>query len=193
MLSARFRGYSDRIFLPMAEVLARSGVTPNSLTVLGLFVSIFTATAFANGRLLLAFCTFLVVGLIDALDGAVARVLGRTTRFGGLLDSALDRYSDCLILAGIAMYMEAHLVWVLFALSGSLLVSYSRAQAEIIIPKCDVGFAERAERLIILSAATLIQVLEVTRLEVLYLAVVVVAVLSHVTLLQRIHYTWLTS
>jgi len=189
MLSARFREHSNRLTTPLASALAETGVAPNSLTLLGLLLSFFAAAAFAVKAPLLAFFALLLAGMADALDGALARALERTTKFGGFLDSTIDRYSDAVILAGVGMYMEVHLSLVLFALSGSLLVSYSRARAELAISKCDVGLAERAERMIILSAAAFLTSLEIADFNFLYIAVALVAVLTHVTLLQRINYT----
>ncbi|MEE9565059.1 MAG: hypothetical protein V3V63_05065, partial [Candidatus Hydrothermarchaeaceae archaeon] len=100
--------------------------------------------------------------------------------------SVADRYADAFILIGIAMYLNEHHVLIMVVIVGSILVSYSRARAETVIDKCDVGLAERSERLIILMVATL---LAIAGVNLFYEALVLLAVLTHLTVLQRILYT----
>lgn len=186
MLSARFRGYSDAVMLPLGGFFAKSGVSPNAVTFLGLLASAGAAGAFAYGNLVYAFILLGLTSLFDILDGAVAKAGGKVTEFGGFIDSVTDRYSDALILIGIGMYLGEHHVLVMVVLVGSILVSYTRARAENFIDKCDVGLAERSERLVVLMVATL---LAVSGINLFYEALVFLAVITHLTVLQRVLYT----
>lgn len=126
----------------------------------------------------------LISGFCDALDGALARIYGETTLFGGFLDSLLDRYADAFVLCGIILGGLCHPFWGLTALTGSLLVSYVRARAEAKGVEMEaVGVAERAERLLILVIASF---LSIVWLEALSWGVIVLAVLANLTVLQRV-------
>lgn len=186
MLSARFRVYSDFFVVPIGRTFAKTGLNPNTLTLVGLLLSAGAAGAFACKNLAWALALLLFASLFDMLDGAVARASGKVTNFGGYLDSVTDRYSDALILIGLAMYMEAHYVLVMIVIVGSMLVSYSKAKAETLIEKCDVGLAERGERLILLIFATL---MALAGRNIFYEVLLLLAVLTHLTVLQRVLYT----
>lgn len=191
MLSARFRGAANVVIVPIARLFAALNVPPNILTLLGLLASFATAYALAAKRLELAFVFLLLTGFFDAIDGAVARVSKRVSDFGAFFDATLDRYADAAVIIGLALYLEDHYLIAFIALLGSLMVSYTRARAELFVPRCDVGLGERAERLVIIIAAiaaSLAGVLEAER--ALYYALVLVALLSHSTALERIFYTY---
>ncbi len=174
------------IVVPLGNAVAKTGVEPNVLTLAGLLFSMTAAGAFAYGNLVYAFILLVLGSLFDVLDGAVARAQRKVTKFGGYLDSVADRYADAFVLIGIAMYLNEHHVLVMVVIVGSILVSYSRARAETVIDKCDVGLAERSERLIILMVATL---LAIAGVNLFYEALVLLAVLTHLTVLQRVLYT----
>jgi phosphatidylglycerophosphate synthase len=141
------------------------------------------------GSLAAALLFLLLTGFFDVMDGAVARVTRRVTRFGGFLDSLYDRYSDSAILLGLAVYLDQYYLLIFIVLVGSLMVSYSRSKAENYLQRCDVGIAERAERLIILAAATLVEALGfLPRGKVFLAALVILAFLTHLTVLQRALY-----
>lgn len=128
----------------------------------------------------------LASGFCDALDGALARIYGQTTIFGGFLDSLLDRYADAIVLCGIIFGGLCDPFVGLIAVIGSLLVSYTRARAEAAGVKMEaVGIAERAERLIVLVAASF---LSVAWREALGWGVIVLAVITNLTVLQRVVY-----
>jgi archaetidylinositol phosphate synthase len=179
-----------------ARAAHRVGLTPNKVSVIGFVFSIFAATSYALTTpaqpwfLLLAVALMLGSGLCDALDGIIARVYGQTTAFGGFLDSMLDRYSDALMFVGIIISGASilyspllTLIIMLIALASSFMVSYSRARAEAAGIKMEsVGIAERAERIIILMAAS---VAGFFWLPALAIGVLVIAVLATVTVLQR--------
>ncbi len=186
MISSKYRAKVSRVIDYIAKLIAFNNINPNIVTVLGFVFSTLSAMFYIQGNLLFALIFLMLSSFSDALDGALARKLGRTTKFGAFFDAVLDRYSDGVLLLGIGIYIE-NLALALFALIGFYMVSYTRARAELFIEKCDVGLAERAERLILIMVGTL---LEVLGFNVLYYVVVVTALLSHATALHRILYTY---
>lgn len=171
-----------------AKAARKLGLTPNSVSIIGVALAFFSATAYAIGQsqsvwLLLATVLLLASGFCDVLDGVIARTCQLQSVFGGFLDSLLDRYADAAVYAGIIIGGLCEPLWGLAALAGSLLVSYSRARAEAAGIKMEsVGFAERAERMIILAIAS---VAAVWWLPALNIGIIVIAVLANLTVLQR--------
>ncbi|MFQ5976280.1 MAG: archaetidylinositol phosphate synthase [Candidatus Hydrothermarchaeales archaeon] len=191
MVSSRLRGFSNEIVNPIAEVIVKFGIGPNTITFLGLFFSIATAYMYTENNLIFAFYMLLLASIFDLMDGAVARVSNNITKFGGVFDSITDRYSDAIILLGLAIYLDSHFILILIVLVGTLLVSYTRTRAEHEIEKCAVGFAERAERLIILLIATLLEALNIfPKFDLFYIALILLAVITHITVLYRLIYTF---
>jgi CDP-diacylglycerol--glycerol-3-phosphate 3-phosphatidyltransferase len=175
---------------PLARWLHGIGVTANVVTVLGFAITAAGSALLALDRPLAAFVVLLVGTLSDTLDGALARAAGGGTRFGAFLDSTFDRLSDAAMLAAvIALAADAGdglLLWsALAALVGGFLVPYTRAKAESLGVAANVGFAPREARLtIFLVGLGIWAILGLPR--VFAAAVVVIALLSIVTLLQRI-------
>lgn len=131
-------------------------LNPNALTVLGVLISLGAAVAFARGEPRLAAVVMLFGGFFDLVDGVVARHQGRSSRFGAFLDATLDRLSDMALLLGISVHYAAAGDAANVALSGaalvaSVLVSYSKARAELVVPGFSVGFFERGERFAVLA------------------------------------------
>ena len=189
----RFRDRANDLIRPLAEAIARTGVSPNALTFIGFVVGLFAAFFFARGEQILAGLALLVAGFFDIIDGAVARVVKRETAFGGVLDSVVDRYVDFAIFAGIiyaflssppripeiSFMVGWGWAWCMLAISGSFMVSYIRARAEAAgSGKLDVGIAERAERLLILAVGALVGYTQYS--------VVIIVILTHLTVLQRL-------
>jgi len=166
----------------------RLGLTPNQISAMGIILAFLAAIAYWQAKantllLIVAPILLLLSGYCDALDGALARLHGKTTTFGGFLDSLLDRYADAVIFSGIILGGLCNPFWGLIALIGSLLVSYARARSEAAGVKMEaVGIAERAERILILAAASF---LSVVWLEALNWAVIILAFLTNLTVLQR--------
>ncbi len=184
-----------------AVVAHRLGLTPNWITAIGLVLAIAAAFFYAywNGdvrMLLLATLFLLLSGFCDALDGVVARVFGQGSVFGGFLDSVLDRYADAVVFVGIlygGLCAGEYLFWGVGAIIGSLLVSYSRARAEAAGVKMEsIGLAERAERLLILVVAGAVGFFW-QPVTIMTDAVVLLAVLSNVTVLQRMFYVYVVT
>ncbi len=180
MLS-RIKPITTELVAPFASLLAKVGLKPNHLTLLGLLFGFLAAYFIMESKILVAALFVLLSSICDLLDGAMARNEDMVTEFGGFLDSVIDRYVDVLLFAALGIY-GVNWVVVVAAMSGALLVSYTRARAEKVIEKCDVGIAERSERLLILLAGMLSGYL--------YLAVLIIAVLSHITALHRILHTY---
>ena len=172
-----------------AKMAHSIGLTPNHVSALGIFFAVISGIIYWKWRLLqfsliTAPILLLISGFCDALDGVIARIYGEATTFGKFLDSMLDRYADAIILCGIILGGLCDPFWGFIALIGSLMVSYARAKAEALGVEMEaVGVAERAERLIILAAASF---LSVVYLEALNLAVIVLGILTSLTVLQRV-------
>ncbi len=178
-----------------AQLAYQVGLTPDIVSALGILTAIASAflywsSQFYSLNLVAASLFLLISGFFDALDGVIARLYGRVTVFGGFLDSMLDRYADALVLAAIILGFlitdPFGLFWGLLALIGSLLVSYSRARAEAAGVKMEtIGLAERAERIIIIVIASLLMLIWS---DALWWSMVLLAVLTNLTVLQRAVY-----
>jgi phosphatidylglycerophosphate synthase len=123
------------------------------------------------------------------LDGAVARATNSATRFGAVYDHVLDRYAEFAILLGIGIGGLVDWIWVVFALFGMIMASFVRAKAESVggLKSCTVGIAERQEKLLLILAGSFVQPLFSLALPI---CVFVVGVISHITVVQRLHYTF---
>jgi archaetidylinositol phosphate synthase len=178
-----------------AKAAHRIGLTPNRISGTGIILAFLSAIAYAEWQtntlcLLGATALLLLSGFCDALDGVIARLYEEATVFGGFLDSLLDRYADTAVYLGIIISGLCDVLWGLIALSGSLLVSYSRARAEAAgIEMESIGLAERAERIIILAAASIAAVFwqPTTAMNI---GVILLAILSNLTVLQRSLYVY---
>jgi CDP-diacylglycerol--glycerol-3-phosphate 3-phosphatidyltransferase len=191
VLNQRIRGIWDVVMRPVGRAIARSGVGPNTITVAGVVIQAGVAAAIVAGRLLLAGLVAVAAAVADTLDGAVAKALRQQSKFGALLDSTTDRLSDALFFIPVAWLYgvspdpaQRGQSWVaalaLIALVASFLVSYVKARAEGLGLECNVGIVERAERLILMILGLLLNLVP--------LALVVLAALSVVTVVQRLLY-----
>ena len=181
-----------RLLTPVGQALGRTPVTPNALTITGTIgVSAGALALYPTGHLLAGTIVCTVFVFADMLDGALARVKGTSGAWGAFLDSTLDRVADASIFGGIAAWLvlgghDTLLAGVaVFCLAAGMLVSYAKARAEGLGVRCDVGIAERSERLVIALVA-----IGLTGLGVRYVLPVglwVLAVASVITLAQRVH------
>lgn len=189
MLDQKIRGVWDRYMRPIGRGLARTGLSPDAVTLLGVAIQIAAAFFILEGRLLAAGLVSIAAAACDALDGALAKARGITSKFGALLDSTTDRLSDALFFLPIAwLYgvspdvasrddpLTAGLA--MAALVFGFLVSYVKARAEGLGFECKVGIAERAERLAIIILGLLF--------DVVLPALALLTVLSAVTFVQRL-------
>ena len=180
------RPHFQRFIDPLASKI---GLHPNILTIIGLLVSLCAAYAFSQQNLLLGGLLILLSGFFDVIDGAVARNNNTKSKFGGFLDSTSDRFADAFIIIGIIY--GGYVDWFLgiLALLASLSVSYVRARAEVEGIRCDVGIAERAERLFIILGGAFIGYFTNPHF-VVSLAILLVVILGYVTVIQRIYHSW---
>ncbi len=174
---------------PAARVVAASGMPPNLLTLLGFLAALACGVLLATGRLAEALLMLLISGALDVVDGAVARATGRSSPVGAFLDSVTDRYSDAAVVIGMAVYTQAYLLGML-ALLGCLMVSYTRARAENLIPRCDVGLGERAERTLLVAAGLAVSAAGVIEpAKGMYYTLLLLTLLAHSTAITRITFT----
>ncbi|MGK7312155.1 MAG: CDP-alcohol phosphatidyltransferase family protein [Candidatus Longimicrobiales bacterium M2_2A_002] len=188
------RGGVYRILDPLTAWLVRRRVHPNLLTTLGFVVTIGSAFAFDQRYVRTAGFLILLGGFFDIIDGRVARLSDLGSKFGAFYDSTLDRISEIAVFLGLlSLYNDYRLelgdvgmiYLIMIAMGGSLMVSYTRARAEALGLDCKVGLMQRAERVVLIGAASLFFGLAWKGL-VLKGVILVLAVLTNVTAIQRI-------
>lgn len=186
MLDGRLRATVSRGLTPIGRGLQRVGVGPDVLTLLGFVCSVATALLIASGHLLWAVFGLTVSGLVDLLDGSVARTSGRASPRGAFFDSVMDRASDAVVFGGVAWYLgrtSGRLPVLAFAAAAlAMLISYERSKAEGLGYDARGGLMERAERMVILGVGLAFDVL----VPVLWIMVVLMAVTS----IQRFVKVW---
>jgi len=181
------RDRSKGLVMRAAGLVSRTGISPTGLTIAGFIFNLGVAYVLAQGQFQLGGVLVLIAGLFDTLDGAVARATGRVTRFGGFIDSTLDRLSEGAVYFGL-LYHYAQQGWIVeplliyLTLVGSFMVSYTRARAEGLGLSCKVGLFTRLERLLVLALSLLF--VQITT------GLILLAVGSLFTTLQRIVYVW---
>jgi len=174
------------------ERLIESRLTPNAISLTGLALNVVAAVLVWERLFFLGGIAFIVGSVMDTLDGRYSRMSGKGTAFGAFLDSTLDRAEEGIVLTAVAAYFarrgdEVAVAAVVIAVMASLLVSYTRARAEALGVQCKVGIASRAVRVVILSIGLVFaKGASLGSFELLRPAVYVLAVLSLVTVLQRI-------
>jgi len=188
LVSSNLKKRFEKAVAAAVKPLIKLGVTPNQVTALGLAVSLAAAWLYADWsgerlRLVFGAAAILLSGLLDAVDGVLARGTGKATRLGGFLDSVADRYSDALVLTGVTVGGLCSVPAGLLALTGSLMVSYTRSRAEAEGEEmAGVGLFERAERMIFLAACSLASY---QWLQALDYGMIVLAAMAHLTVAQR--------
>ncbi|HQE91612.1 MAG TPA: CDP-alcohol phosphatidyltransferase family protein [Anaerolineae bacterium] len=172
---------------PIARILEKLGLHPNTVTILGFLLNIGAGAILASGHLLWGGVFLLIASSVDALDGALARVSGAKSRFGAFLDSTLDRLSEGALFFGLLVWLvqqratwDIYLVFVI--LLGSVMVSYIRARAEGVGYECKVGILTRLERVVVLGAGLIIGWVRPT--------LIFMAVFTWITVFQRLWYVY---
>jgi CDP-diacylglycerol---glycerol-3-phosphate 3-phosphatidyltransferase len=187
MLTRSIGRYLSWPLVRLAALLASTGIPPNVITWSALFLNLWAGILFAAGRFAAAGGMMILAGLCDLLDGPVARRQNRVSIFGGFLDSILDRYADLILFLGLLVYYTRvnrflYAVLVGTAMAGAVMVSYSKARAESLVPKSDVGFWDRPERLALMILGALVNRMPV----VLW----ILAIGSNVTVIHHIVNIW---
>jgi len=177
------------LLAPLIRLLTRVGISPNSLTIAGVVITTAGAVAFFLKSPRLGGFLILLGGLCDAIDGSLARNAGKATRFGALLDSSVDRYSEFVMLFGIGGYFlmvddYVSAAVTFLALCGSFMVSYTRARAESLGLAAKVGVMQRPERIVFLGAGALLHPIA------LKIAIWMVAIFANFTALQRLRFAF---
>ncbi|HEV2109458.1 MAG TPA: CDP-alcohol phosphatidyltransferase family protein [Thermomicrobiales bacterium] len=188
MISERIGHWIRGYVLSLGHVLARLGLSANMLTVIGLLLNVGVAVVIAVGQPQWGGVLLLLASAFDMADGAVARATNSISRFGGFLDSTLDRYSEVVVYLGLLVYMlntgdaELGAILIFIAATGAVLISYARARAESAGYSASVGLVARPERVVLLSICLILG-------QPLW-ALWILAVATHVTALTRIIHVW---
>jgi CDP-diacylglycerol--glycerol-3-phosphate 3-phosphatidyltransferase len=185
---------THRLAEPVGRVVAKTGVPPNLLTILGFLINVGVAWMISRGPSLFTIAggLILVAGIFDLLDGAVARGTNRATRFGALLDSTMDRLSEAVLLFGLLWYYvwqqdaSTEIILIFTAVVGSLCISYVRARAEGLGLDCEVGIMRRTVRILTLAIGLMLSPFE----PLLLVALWGLAVLTNMTAVHRLVYVW---
>jgi CDP-diacylglycerol--glycerol-3-phosphate 3-phosphatidyltransferase len=179
------------ITAPLIPIIKKLRLSPDMLTFIGIFLNLIAAFIIGSGHLFIGGLIFLLAGLFDMLDGVMARFLNQATKFGALLDSTSDRLTEAAVFLSLIFITSTsiwpynttmQLVLIFLALTGSFLTSYIRARAEGLQIDCSVGLFTRPERVIILALGLL--------LNLVFLALSLVVILSFITVGQRFFHVW---
>lgn len=181
------RNVSQPVILPIVKILAHWGVHPHLVTItcfLGFLISSFLIM---QGKFIIAGLVLIFFAPLDAIDGALARYTNKVTAFGAFLDSVLDRYGEILVFLGFTWYFimkssVSGIILSLLGITGSLMVSYTRARAEGVGIDCKVGLFTRFERVTFLILALI--------LDLIFLFLIFIAFFSHFTAVQRIWHVY---
>lgn len=194
MLTAWARSFFKDFLQFVARFFQRLGVSPNQLTLAGLLLQAGVAVVIALGYLSLGGVLLVFSAVFDAFDGTLARITGRSSRFGAFFDATLDRYAEALVLFGLLVYLtgqpdnRTEVLLIFAAVVGSLLVSYTRAKAESLRIPCNKGILTRAERVALLVIGLVLATWQPLAAlpPVLTIVLWLLAILSNLTAIQRI-------
>ena len=187
VLDRKSREISRPALETICRTLARWNVSPDAMTYLGLILTIGVAVIAAFGYIRWAGVAYILAAVCDALDGTLARVSGRGSRFGAFLDSNIDRIEESIVFLGLTVYYAGlgsqwEIALILVATVGSLMVSYARARAEAVGVECKVGFMTRVPRVAIMIVAMI--------LDQVLIALIVLAVTTWFTSFHRMYHVW---
>lgn len=178
-----------KLLSPLVNLFSKWGLSPNFFTAAGVMITSIGAVAFFMGIFRLAGILILLGGLCDTIDGLLARTAEKTSRFGALLDSTVDRYAEFIMFLGISAYFfyiddYATAAGTFLALCGSFMVSYTRARAESLGLTAKAGLMQRPERIVLIGLGAIIN------MDAFKLAIWLVAFFANFTALQRIRFAY---
>lgn len=175
---------------PLAKVLIRLGIHPHAITLTGLLVSLLAANFYRLGSFVYAGFLVILAGICDVLDGHLARETNKMSKYGALIDSTIDRYSEMFMFLGLAMYYHKNGSYlplvIILAMTGSILVSYTRARAEGLGIQCKVGIMQRQQRIIFLIVGTFLAAIPHIGNLIMAITVWFIAIMTNFTVIQRI-------
>lgn len=176
---------------PIGEILESAEIHPHVVTGAGLILSVVSGILFWKGYIFGGGIVLIIAGACDVLDGRLARKTNTQSRFGALLDSTVDRYSEIAVYMGLAAFFNSPFIHalIILAIAGSLLTSYVRARAEGLGIECKIGLMQRPERITFLAVGAVIgsifDFVFGTHQALLVLAILGIAILSNITVIQR--------
>ena len=179
---------------PVGRIVGKTGISPNTLTIFGFCINFGVAWLISQGHFFYGGILILVAGIFDLLDGAVARMTGKVTKFGALLDSTLDRYSEAVILFGLLWYyawkpdVSIECLLIFATIVGSLLVSYVRARAEGLNLDAEVGIFRRTMRIGILSLGLMVSDITNKQDTIMLYTLWILAIGTNFTAVHRLFY-----
>jgi phosphatidylglycerophosphate synthase len=188
-IEARVRRISMRVIQPVA----RSRISPNALTIVGLLLNVLTAVVIGGGYLFASGVMLLFAGVFDMADGALARVKDASSQFGDFLDATLDRLAEASVGLGLLWHAMAKSddvqVGLIYGMVlGSVMISYARARAEVLQLDCEVGIMARPERIVILAIGLILA--QMTQEFALTIILVILCLSTYWTVAQRIFHVY---
>jgi CDP-diacylglycerol--glycerol-3-phosphate 3-phosphatidyltransferase len=206
-LNDKYRKCYIKIISPAGRLLGKFGISPNVISILGFVLSLFAGLIYSAGSFFWAAWIVVLAGCCDTLDGVVARSSSKETSFGAFLDSVLDRYSDTFILIGLAWFFSGGpslwriqstnvssiqspvtVFFIIMAIIGSFMVSYTRARAEGLGINCKIGLMQRSERMVLLIIGSLLGSIPLIGLFLMKATLLTLAVSTNITAIQRMRY-----
>ncbi len=192
MIATTYKAFFDQKLEKVARKVIALGITPNQLTVMGLFLGVLACLFLIATRNIFLFCILILVfGCIDALDGLVARLTNKVSKFGSYLDAMCDRYYETIVLLSVA-YVTGYWFLSFLAVMGALIISYAKARTAIEVPISNTewpDFMERTERDVIYVSGLFIAQIIPRKFfghDIFYWTLVFLAVATHLTVAQRI-------
>jgi CDP-diacylglycerol--glycerol-3-phosphate 3-phosphatidyltransferase len=180
----------ETVIEPLARILINLRIHPHVLTFSGLGISLLAFNFFRQGYFFSAGVMVVLAGVCDVLDGRLARETNRMSKFGALMDSTIDRYSEVLLFLGLAMFFydkHSHIVYlIILAIAGSFMVSYTRARAEGLGIACKVGLMKREERITYLAIGSLLGAIPKIGIYFVLVTIWFIAIFANVTVIQRV-------
>lgn len=193
MLPQKLKEWFRSLLKPVGSFCSKIGIHPHVLTTVGLAVSLCAGLFFGLGFFRWAGLLVLLAGIFDMLDGHTARISGKKSSFGAVYDSAIDRYAELAVFIGLAIFYFIHphltvVIIILFAISGSMMVSYVKARAEGLDMECPVGLLQRPERIVSLGFGALVFGQHI----LFQIILVFIALFTNVTAIQRLRHIYIT-
>lgn len=186
-LSEKIKITAEPLLLPFVKVLIQFNIHPNVITFFCFLGFILSAFFIAQGKFIIAGLILILFAPLDAIDGLLARTANKVSKLGAFLDSTMDRYGEIFLFLAFTYYFIlkgsiAGIIISFFGITGSLMVSYTRARAEGLGFSCKIGLFTRFERIVLIILSLI--------LETIFIALTLLALLTHLTALQRIWYVY---